>query len=164
MQRPRWFVLLAGFATLVAVPAADSSAAEIGFFGWGLRGGISSDPDQAVVGVHFDLGEFADRVLFRPNADFGFGDDETVITANAAVHWLPAQTWDKWQPYVGGEIGLNHRDIDRDHGRDKNETDLALNAVGGVDRVRPGGAKLSFEIKIGLAEEPDLKLLVGWTF
>ncbi|MDH3283826.1 MAG: hypothetical protein OEQ13_03735 [Acidobacteriota bacterium] len=150
---------------LALVSVGSASAQEIGFFGWGPRVGISADPDQLFGGVHFELGDFAENVLFRPNVEVGFGDDETVLAVNAAVHWLIPRRLQRWRPYVGGEVGLNHREIDRGgRFKDIDDTDIAINVVGGFETERGGGSRMLLEGKVGLAERPRIKLLVGWTF
>lgn len=150
---------------VTAAGSAPSSAAELGFFGWGVRGGVSIDPDQVFGGVHFELGEFSEGVLFRPNVELGVGDDETVLSVNGAVLWLLPRSSGQWRPYIGGELGINHREIDRPEPfGDRDETDLAINFAGGVETTRKGGGRLMLEGKIGLAEKPRVKLLLGWTF
>lgn len=142
-----------------------SSAQEMGFFAVGLRAGVSVDPEQAFVGLHFDLGELTEHLLLRPDLEIGFGDDETVYAAGAQVLYFFPRRWKQWEPYAGGEIGVNHREIDEPRGvRDPDETGLALNAVGGIETELEGGNRFLVELKLGLAEEPRLKLLVGWTF
>ena len=65
--------------------------------GWGARVGLSSDPDQGYGGVHFNLGEFAKNVRFRPSVELGFGDDQTLLQVLAEVHYVfsnvPSRRW-----------------------------------------------------------------------
>ena len=57
----------------------------LGFHGWGLRGGLSVDPDQVFLGAHIDFGEFVENLRFTPNITVGFGDNITVISINPDV-------------------------------------------------------------------------------
>ncbi len=150
-----WSALL--LLTLPSVSLAEG----LGYHGWGPRVGISADPDQLFGGVHFDLGEIVEHLRLQPNVEIGFGDDVTSVTGSVAVHWLYEVDWQGWQPYSGGEVGLNYLDFD---GRRGSDTEFALNAVGGVETRLKSDNRLSFEIKLGIIEEPDVKLLVGWTF
>ena len=145
---------------LLTVPSV-SLAHGLGYQGWGPRVGISADPDQLFGGVHFDLGEIVEHLRLQPNVEIGFGDDVTSVTGSVAVHWLYEVDWQGWQPYSGGEVGLNYLDFD---GRRGSDTEFALNAVSGVETRLKSDNRLSFEIKLGIIEEPDVKLLVGWTF
>src|SRR5262245_8488909 len=86
-------------ALLILVPSNDAVAqtstttssggsggvSGIGWEGWGVRVGLSSDPDQAFGGVHFNLGHFARDVRFRPTIELGLGDDVTTLMALAEV-------------------------------------------------------------------------------
>ena len=74
-------LLFAGMAT----KALAQETSEIRFEGWGIRAGLSSDPDQVYGGVHFNLGEFAKDVRFRPTVELGFGDDQTVLQLHDMV-------------------------------------------------------------------------------
>ena len=152
---------LSWITLLLLTVSSVSLANGLGYQGWGPRVGISADPDQLFGGVHFDLGEIVEHLRLQPNVEIGFGDDVTSVTGSVAVHWLYEVDWPGWQPYSGGEVGLNYLDFD---GRRGSDTEFALNAVGGVETRLKSDNRLSFEIKLGIIEEPDVKLLVGWTF
>jgi hypothetical protein len=87
-----------------------------------------------------------------------------VVAANFGALWFFQTDWDGWKPYAGGELGLTYQDFDGDNHRDGSDTDVALNAVGGVEARLQSDTRLFFELKLGVVEEPDLKLMVGWTF
>ena len=48
--------------------------------GWGVRFGLSDDPNQLVVGAQYDFGEITTNLHFEPNVEIGFGDDHTVLS------------------------------------------------------------------------------------
>jgi hypothetical protein len=149
--------ILAGF-----VPkAAAQETSEIRFVGWGIRAGLSSDPDQVYGGVHLDLGEFYKDVRFRPTVEVGFGDDQTLVQMAGEVHYVFSK-YQVWKPYAGGGLGLTYINYDNDHRRSGSDTEASLSAIGGVESELKQGTKLFFEFKVGLAhDDPDIKFGVG---
>ena len=107
---PVILVLLLAFSS---VPALAQGTTGIRFDGWGVRFGLSADPDQVYGGVHFNLGEFAKDVRFRPTVEFGVGDDVCLLQALAEVHYVFSKV-QVWKPYVGGGLGLAYADVDDD--------------------------------------------------
>lgn len=152
---------------MLAMPAVAQDTASgtsgLGWEGWGVRVGVSSDPDQVYGGFHFDLGHFAENVRFRPTIEFGDGDDATLFQALAEVHYVFSKV-QVWRPYVGGGAGWSWIDFDDDRpGRDDTESDLALMGIGGIETKLKSGTIFFSELKIGFGDEdPDLKLGVGW--
>ena len=132
--------------------AAEPAHAQGGF---GLRTGISVDPDQFFVGAHVDVGPLLKRLWFRPNLEVGFGNDVTLLSINAELaYWIPSQG--AWRPYVGGGPGLNVYDRD---GSDS-ETKAGLNLMLGV--AHRGG--FFVEVKAGVFDSPELKFGFGYSF
>ena len=77
--------------TTTTTPSTYHSAGNapgIRWEGWGPRVGVSFNPDQFWGGVHFNLGYFARDVRFRPSVTIGFGDDVTLLTGMAEVHYI----------------------------------------------------------------------------
>jgi hypothetical protein len=149
--------ILAGSQT----KATAQEMSETGFNGWGVRAGLSSDPDQIYAGVHFNLGEIAKDVRFRPTIEFGFGDDQTLVQMLAEVHYVFSK-FRVWKPYLGGGLGLTYRNYDDDHRGDDSDTAGSVNAIGGIEAELNQGTKLFFEFKLGLAhDDPDIKFGVG---
>jgi len=149
-------LILAGFAP----KAMAQETPEIRFDGWGIRAGLSSDPDQVYGGVHFNLGEFTKDVRFRPTVEVGFGDDRTVVQMVAEVHYVFSK-FQAWKPYAGGGLGLTYVNYDDGHPGNGSDTGGSLNAIGGVETLVQG-MRLFFELKVGLAhDDPDIKFGVG---
>jgi opacity protein-like surface antigen len=157
------------FALAALVPADEALAqgtTGIGWKGWGVRVGASADPDQVYGGVHFNLGEFAKDVRFRPTVEVGFGDDVTTLQALAEVHYVFSKV-QVWKPYVGGGIGLAYVNVDDDDNGDgdDSDTEFAFAGMGGVETKMKSGNGFFIEGKIGIGDnDPDFKLGVGWSF
>jgi hypothetical protein len=151
-------VILVGLFLWVAAPAWAQRSA--GFHGWGPRGGVTINPDQFHVGAHFDLGDLAQRLMLLPNAEIGFGDDFTVLTTMFEVDYRFYDNWGSWNPYLGAGAGPVFSWYN-----DASNTDFGLTVQGGIARQlssKPGF--MFFEIKVGLADYPDVKFTVGWNF
>ena len=129
--------------------------------GWGVRAGLSSDPDQLYGGVHFNLGEFAKDVRFRPSMELGFGDDLVLVQMLAEIHYVFSNV-QVWKPYLGGGLGLTYVNYDNDHPGDASETKFSLNPIAGIETMTNQGMKFFAELKLGLADEdPDIKFGLG---
>jgi hypothetical protein len=150
---------LAGVVVAAWILATAASAeAQVGF---GVRAGVSADPDQFVFGVHYNSKPLFDHLNFRPNADVGVGDDLTTFTANFEfAYWIPIQK-KPWSVYVGGGPALvvyHHGDNSGDSGHTDTEPGFNL-LVGFAHR---GG--LFAEVKAGLIDSPAVKFIIGYTF
>jgi opacity protein-like surface antigen len=158
-------VLLALAALLPAGEAFAQGTTGVGWKGWGVRVGGSVDPDQVYGGVHFNLGEFAKDVRFRPTIEMGFGDDVTTIQALAEVHYVFSKV-QVWKPYVGGGLGFNYVHANNDCDNcDDSDTEVSFAAMGGVETKLKSGTGLFFEGKIGFGDnDADFKACVGWNF
>ena len=134
---------------------------------WGLRGGLTIDPDQVHVGTHLNGGEVFDDGYFLPNVEIGFGDHGTLIALNPElVYRFDRRTRSRWGFYIGGGLGINIYDRDdglRDN-HDDTDTELGLNILGGMSRARRGGGDVFLELKLGVADSPEAKLTVGLGF
>jgi hypothetical protein len=143
---------------LFVSPAEAQRAA--GFHGWGPRGGVTIDPDQAHVGAHFDLGDLAPRLMLFPNVEIGFGDDVTVLAPMFEVDYRFTDSWGTWSPYLGGGLGPVFAWSDG-----SSSTDVGLTIQAGIARQlssQPGF--MFFEFKVGLIDYPEVKFTIGWNF
>jgi hypothetical protein len=143
----------------LALPAVAS--AELGFYGWGLRLGLGDDPDQVIVGIHQDLGEFAPRVGFQPSFEAGFGDDHTVLAIALPVHYR-FKVKSAVKPYAGGGAQLAWIDRDHPRGKDDSEFDIAPFITGGVAWPAFKSSDLFLELSIGGGEAHSAKVFLGW--
>ena len=155
-------------AMLVALGAlgpmsAGAETAVVG--GLGPRVGFSSDPDQIVFGGQLIIGEVAPSLTFDPNLEFGFGDNFTVIALNLDLHYHFAIQNSTWRPYVGAGAGINFIELDVPPPfQDISNTEVGGNFIFGAGVPTAAGNRFFSEVKFGLGDIPDLKLLVGWNF
>jgi len=122
---------------------------------FGVRAGVSGDPDQFYFGGHLETPPLIEHVTFRPNVEFGFGDDATLIAFNfELVYSIPLKN-QPWRVYLGAGPALI---IESHH----NETDAGggLNFVMGIQH-RKG---LFTELKVGAIDSPTIKFCVGYVF
>jgi hypothetical protein len=129
---------------------------------FGLRGGLSVDPDQLYFGVHTQT----DRILFdqfqlRPNIEVGFGDNSTVVSLNGEIAY-PFQLENRTRLYVGGGpsaniVSFNHPN---DPTRDDTAVRAGLNFMFGIDFSENYFA----ELKVGAIDSPQVKIGFGYTF
>jgi len=165
MRESKYAYLAVAIITVMLVGFAPKAMAQemsgIRFDGWGIRAGLSSDPDQVYGGVHLNLGEFTKDVRFRPSVEVGFGDDRTLVQMLAEVHYV-FSTFQALKPYAGAGLGLTYVNYDDGHPGDGSDTGGSLNAIGGVETELKQGMTLFFELKVGLAhDDPDIKFGVG---
>jgi hypothetical protein len=156
-------IIILAIAIILGTGSAYSQGTGMGFRGWGPRLGLTIDPDQIHFGIHADFGDFTQRLRFQPNFELGFGDNLTVGTTNFEVNYRFRQNWAVWTPYLGGGLGIIFVDRDNSLGGG-NDTDLGANIMGGIEKGIAGGDRFFIEAKIGLADAPDMKFTVGWTF
>ena len=143
-------------ATAIAVVWPAAAAAQ----GPGVRGGVSVNPHQFYVGGHFETGELAESIHFRPNVEAGLGNDLTLVNVNFEfVYKFPRRSG--WGIYAGGGPAVNFYSFDRGPGSDRDtESEAGLNFLIGVEQ----SSGLFFEFKVGALDSPELKFGVGWTF
>ncbi len=157
----RIFVCVA-VASLFAASAASADTA------WGLRGGMTFDPDQVHVGAHLEAGELFTQGYFVPNVEIGFGDDITTIAINPElIYRFLKRTRSDWGFYIGAGLGINHYSWDTPEGfnGDDSDTELGMNILGGMSRKLGSGNEFLVELKLGVTDEmPDAKVTAGLTF
>ena len=122
----------------------------------GVRAGVSIDPDQFYVGGHLETDPLVERLVFKPNVEVGFGDDVTLAAFNFEFVWKFPHRRNPWGFYAGGgpAINLYQRDGPGD------DAEAGFNILAGLENRRG----LFFEFKLGVADSPDFKFGVGFTF
>jgi hypothetical protein len=158
----RWGLILGIIVAVCAVAAP--ARAEFGYSGWGLRGGLSVDPDQIFVGGQVEF-EFLEHFFFWPNATVGFGDDITLFSINPDLAYtFPVE--DIGSLYAGGLLAIQWFKFDEPSNLpegvafDDTDSEIGIHAIAGLRLNTP----LFFEMNIGLDDAPDFKFAVGYTF
>ena len=127
---------------------------------WGVRAGVSGDPDQFVFGGHLETGPLAERLVFRPSGEIGLGSDLTVIALNFEFAYKLPRDGRSWAPYIGGGPALNIFNFESRRFRDDTAVEGGFNLLVGVEHRH----NLFTEFKVGAMDSPGLKLLVGFSF
>jgi len=144
-------------AVLALSLGASAASAESSI---GLRGGISSNPDQILFGAHFQPPPVAKNLYIVPSGEMGFGDDAFTLSFNGDLEYQFGREGSV-RPYAGGGLSLYYVNVDNG-GSDSN---LGVSALGGLLFDRESGWPIFVELKLGLSDEvPDLKALVGVMF
>ena len=133
-----------------------------GFHGIGPRVGFTINPDQIHVGGHIDFGDISDNLMMLPNLEIGFGDNVTTVAPSFELDYRFRSDWGVWTPYLGGGVGPIFYSFN--HGNSSSKLGLYLQF--GVGKGSSGSESGHFFIegKLGLADAPDAKATVGWTF
>lgn len=126
----------------------------------GIRGGLSIDPDQFLIGLSIQPPPVAQNLYLVPSIEGGFGDDLVSIAFNGDLQYQFGRSGGV-RPYAGGGLAITYWNAD--NGGD--DTELGVNALGGLLFDRTSGAPIFLEMKLGLSDEvPDWKFVVGLMF
>ena len=165
---------LALLLTMLLLSVLPAAAAEMGLRGWGLRAGVASDPDQLLLGAHWDMGDVAAHLRMVPNVQLGLGDDATVLEGTLPVHYVFGQTDAGFTPYVGGGLAVAWIDVDHDdNGQgnddffdddDDSDVELGVKVLGGLEWGLSGGNRFFIELNLGIGDLHDFQAVAGWTF
>lgn len=161
MRCRKTFVTLGWVLLTVVLPAA--AVAELGYQTWGVRGGVGDDPDQGIIGVHWNMGNFAKNVRLQPNLELGFGDDHTIASATFPAHYRFGNSPD-FTPYLGGGVLLAYVDRDKPKRGQGSGSDFEIEPVfvGGIEWPLSGGGDLFLELDLSFGDAHDVKFMVGW--
>jgi hypothetical protein len=139
---------------------APASAVDIAPRGFGLRGGVSVNPDQIHGGFHTQIGR-GSSLRLRPAVEAGAGNGVLLAAISGDVLWRPGAR----RVFVGAGPGLNFVDVTDGVGEARGvETKVVANVLAGVHfgGRRPG--RYLVEARAGFGDTPDFKLTVGVTF
>jgi len=76
---PVRFSFLLLMLAAMAMPAMAQATAQNGQGGIGVLAGVSASPDQFYFGVNFMAAKVASNFWFRPGAEIGVGNSQTVV-------------------------------------------------------------------------------------
>lgn len=135
----------------------------------GVRAGAAFDPELFTFGVQSQIGPiFHPRVLFRPNAEFAFGEVTDLISLNleAIYRFSSASRVRNWTPYIGAGPALIFIHQSFQQGRDINFGNFdyvtGFNVLVGTQSRKGTFVELKSSLYSGPA--PKLRLIVGYTF
>lgn len=152
-----WLFVIVGTLILFAPPAAAQGA-------FGIKAGVSAEPDQFYVGGQFESDPITDQLRFRPTIEIGVGDNRTVIAVNVEFAYAVPLRNNPWRVFFGAGPAFNVISVD-DPGngratRDDTKTEGGFNILVGLAH-RDG---LFAEFKVGALGSPDIKFAVGYSF
>jgi hypothetical protein len=139
--------------TVIACLGASSAMAQTGF---GLRAGVTADPNQFHFGAHFVSDPLISNLTFRPNLEIGVGNDITTVAANFEFAYRIPIPKTPASAYIGAGPALN---VFRHHGGNT-DTGGGFNVLLGLEHKKG----LFGELKVGALDSPELKFTVGYTF
>jgi hypothetical protein len=152
------------FAILKATSGARAGAGV-----WGVRGGAAFDPELFTFGLQSQIGPiFHPRVLFRPDADFAFGEVTDLVTLNleAIYRFSSASRRGNWTPYLGAGPAMIFIHQSFQSGRQIDfgnfDYETGFNVLAGVQSRRGMFAELKTSLYSGPA--PKLRLIFGYNF
>ena len=139
----------------------------------GVRGGVALDPELIMFGVHSQMGPIFNRnVLFRPSAEFDWGEVTDLIALNLeAIYRLPIRARrQNWSAYVGAGPALTflHQNFERQQGQGRTidfgnfDFDTGFNILTGV-RLRRG-AFVEIKTSLYARPAPTFRLIFGKDF
>jgi hypothetical protein len=132
----------------------------------GGRIGVGFSPELFLFGVQSQIGPFfSPRLLFRPNAEFGFGELTDMFALNFEAQYRFNTTFRRaWTPYVGAGPSLNFIHQGASSG---NTSFSNFNYKTGFNVFLGAQKRSTFvEMKTGLwsGQAPVLRLLIGYNF
>jgi len=128
--------------------------------GFGPRIGISSSPDQLIVGGQLVFPDFAPQLSAVPSVELGFLDHVTTIAINGDFMYHFVVRSSSWKPYAGAGAALV---ISQPEDGDSS-TDAGMNLIIGADVPTRTGNKFFGEFRIGVGDISSLKIIAGWNF
>ncbi len=131
--------------------------------GWGIRLGAATPPDQALIGLHFDMGEISDRFYTEPVFELSVGDDHVMFTATAQGQFR-LNPHKKIRPYFGAGItaGVDYKDLPG-QSSDFNFT-IAWRAIGGANWSLKNRRQFFIEGARIFGSLHTYQVVVGWRF
>ena len=149
------------FGMIGAMGLLAETAAATAF---GLRAGFGLTPDQVVVGVQGQLaGKKMKAFHLAPSVDFGFGDNLTTICGNLDLLLAFGLPGSESSLYAGLGPTLAYWDYSSGVAS-ANDTEIGLSLVGGARFGMGSKNAYSAEVRFGVGDIPDVRILVGILF
>lgn len=149
----RW---LAAGGVLVALWWAVPAAAQDLRFG--VRAGVSAEPQQFFFGGHVETKPLLDHLTFKPSAEIGVGDNATLVALNVEfAYHIPIEK-QPFELYVGAGPAANVYSFDSP-GDQADGVRGGFNFFVGLEHKKG----LFLELKVGAGDSPSVKFTVGYT-
>lgn len=137
------------------------AACAVGFEGWGLRAGTTSNPGSLVVGAEVELGEVVGPIRFIPSLELGLRSDTSVLSLGLPLLY----TWgDRGEVrlYVGAGALVSALDLEGRYELE-NEYEVAPFLSFGLEL---GGTLESMYLEgtVSSGDAYSTKMLVGWRY
>jgi hypothetical protein len=117
------------------------------------------DPDQFVAGLYAHAGNLADNVAFMPYGDIGFGDDAVVLTGNADFR-IRLASLENSPAIFYTSVGPTVAFIDTEHS--DGDVEVGGSLAFGLSRLPISSQLFNLELRLGLGDIPDGKILLGF--
>jgi hypothetical protein len=135
----------------------------------GVRAGAAFDPELFTFGVQSQMGPiFHPRVVFRPNAEFAFGEVTDLIAINleGVYRFSAASRRGNWTPYLGAGPALIFLHQNFQSGRDIDfgnfDYETGFNILAGMQSRKGMFVELKSSLYSGPA--PKLRVIFGYNF
>lgn len=135
----------------------------------GVHAGAAFNPELFSFGVQSQMGPILHpRVLFRPNAEFAFGEVTDLVALNLEGIYRFSQSWRRgnWTPYVGLGPSLTFIHQNFQSGRQIDfgnfDYETGFNVLAGMQSRRGTFVELKTSLYSGPA--PKLRVIVGYNF
>jgi hypothetical protein len=135
----------------------------------GVRAGAAFDPEIFMFGVHTQIGPiFTPRILFRPSAEFDFGEVTDLIALNFEPIYRFSTTYRRgnWTPYVGAGPSMIFIHQSFQQGRDISfgnfDYETGFNVLAGMQSRK--GTFVEMKTSLWSGPAPKLRLIFGYNF
>jgi len=135
----------------------------------GVRAGAAFDPELFMFGIQSQMGPiFHPRVLFRPNAEFAFGEVTDLIALNfePIYRFSAASRRGNWTPYVGAGPAMIFIHQNFESGRQIDfgnfDYETGFNILAGMQSR--GGTFVELKTSLYSGPAPKLRLIFGYNF
>ena len=127
--------------------------------GFGIRAGMTADPNQFHFGAHYVSNPLVDKLNFRPNLEIGIGNNVTTMAANFEFAYKIPFSQKPVSLYLGAGPALVVSRFGQSPRRNT-KTGGGFNVLIGLEHEE----KLFGEVKVGAIDSPEFKFTVGYTF
>jgi hypothetical protein len=154
----RWAAVMVGIMT-VSMWAAPAAAQER--MKYGVRAGVSAEPEQFFFGGHFETRPLLERLTFKPSVEIGVGDGATLVALNLEFAYRIPIEQQPFALYIGAGPAANIYSLNGDTpGAGGDGVHGGFNFFVGLQHDKG----LSIELKVGAVDSPSLKFMVGYSF